>query len=228
MKQKRCILLVDDKDQSDVIDNIKLQLRNEFDLDFIVIKTTDSELKKDNSEDPDVEKIKNEIKAKIKVKSINVAFTDFDLECSYLNGLDIVTIVHDFRPKVDFFIYSGNWNKVISTVVGNTPQNATIEQLVEGVNKLIHANIVNCVGRTDYKDDLIKYLKRNNVESIELRLCSLLRANGDMVFNSCCPKFKGKSFSEIADTIENNPDESAEWIDAILPQTIAYLTEVNK
>lgn len=227
MKQKRCILLVDDKDQSVVIDNIKLQLRNEFDLDFIVIKTTDSELKKDNSEDPDVEKIKNEIKSKIKGKSINVAFTDFDLECTYLNGLDIVTIVHDSRPKVDFFIYSGNWNKVICSVVGGTPQNASTEQLVEGVNKLIHANIVDCVGRTDYKDDLIKYLKRNSTESIELRLCSLLRANGDIVFNSCCPNFKGKTFSQIADIIENNPDESSEWIDAILNQTIAYLTKVN-
>ena len=141
MKQKRCILLVDDKDQSVVIENIKIQLRNEFDLDFIVIKTTDPDFKKDDSEDPDVEKIKNEIKSKIKGKSINVAFTDFDLECSYLNGLDIVTIVHDFRPTINFFIYSGNWDKVISTVVGETPHNASTEQLVEGINKLIHETL---------------------------------------------------------------------------------------
>ena len=105
MNDKKCILLVDDKDQSVVIENIKIQLRNEFDLDFIVIKTTDPDFKKDDSEDPDVEKIKNEIKSKIKGKSINVAFTDFDLECSYLNGLDIVTIVHDFRPTI-IFLYT--------------------------------------------------------------------------------------------------------------------------
>ena len=106
MKQQRCILLIDDKDQCDVISNIKLQLRSEFDLDFISIRTSASELKQEDSEDIDIDKLKSEIKAKIQNKKIDIALTDFDLECDYLNGLSIVRIVHEFRHKVKFLIYS--------------------------------------------------------------------------------------------------------------------------
>jgi hypothetical protein len=64
---------------------------------------------------------------------------------------------------------------------------------------------------------------------MEHRLCVLLRANGDMVFNSCCPELKRKTFNEIAEMIENHSDaRSDEWIEAVLTQTIAYLAEVNR
>ena len=228
MKQKRCILLIDDKDQSDVTDSIKMQLRNDFDLEFILIRTAASELKKDEGEDLDIDKLKSEIEAKIKNKSIYIALTDFDLESDSLNGLGVVRMVHEIRSKVSFLIYSGNWDEVIRTVVGKDYKNSSIEELVGGINNLIHDNIINCIGRTDYKDDLIKYLKENKGDSIEHRLVTLLRANGEMKFESCYPEFKGMSFNEIADKIVNHSDaRSDEWIEAVLAQTIAYLVKVN-
>ncbi len=39
MKEHRCILLVDDKDQGDVTESIRIQMRSEFDLEFILIRT---------------------------------------------------------------------------------------------------------------------------------------------------------------------------------------------
>ena len=228
MKQKRCILLIDDKDQSDVTDSIKMQLRNDFDLEFILIRTAASELKKDEGEDLDIDKLKSEIEAKIKNKSIYVALTDFDLESDSIDGLGVVRMVHEIRPAVSFLIYSGNWDEVIRTVVGKDYKNSSIEELVGGINNLIHDNIINCIGRTDYKDDLIKYLKENKGDSIEHRLVTLLRANGEMKFESCYPEFKGMSFNEIADKIVNHSDaRSDEWIEAVLAQTIAYLVKVN-
>ena len=229
MKYKKCILLVDDKDQSDVIDSIKLQLRNNFDLEFILIRTSASEFKKENSEDLDLDKLINKIETEVKYKHIDVALTDFDLECDFFNGLDVVNLVHDIRKSIPFFIYSGNWDKVITSIVGSEYKLATIEQVVDGINKLIHGRIINCIGRTDYKQDLISYLKQENNESLEHRLCILLRSNGEMIFKSCYPEFKGKSFNEIADLIDNHSDaRSDEWIEAILTQTISYLAEVNK
>lgn len=230
MKQKkdRCILLIDDKDQSDVTDSIKLQLRNDFDLEFILIRTAASELKKDEGEDLDIDKLKSEMEAKIKNKSIYIALTDFDLESDSLDGLGVVRMVHEIRPEINFLIYSGNWDEVIRTVVGKDYKNSSIEELVGGINNLIHDNIINCIGRTDYKDDLIKYLKENKGDSIEHRLVTLLRANGEMKFESCYPEFKGMSFNEIADKIVNHSDaRSDEWIEAVLAQTIAYLVKVN-
>jgi len=229
MKQKRCILLIDDKDQSDVTDSIKMQLRNDFDLEFILIRTAASELKKDGGEDLDIDKLKSEMEAKIKNKSIYIALTDFDLESDSLNGLGVVRMVHEIRSKVSFLIYSGNWDEVIRTVVGKDYKNSSIDELVGGINNLIHDNIINCIGRTDYKDDLIKFLKENKGDSIEHRLATLLRANGEMKFESCYPEFKGMTFNEIADKIVNHSDaRSDEWIEAVLAQTIAYLVKVNQ
>ena len=229
MKKTKCILLFDDKDQTKITDNIKLTTKQEFDLDFIFIRTSSAELKKDDSEDLDTEKLKAKIVSETRGKVIDIALTDFDLECDYLNGLDVVRMVHEYHKKVNFFIYSGNWNKVIRSVIGEDYQQASQEQLVKGINALIHDKIVNCVDRIDYQEDLLKYLRHDSEDSMEHRLCVLLRANGDMVFNSCCPQLKGKTFLEIAEMIDNKSDaRSDDWIEAVLTQTIAYLTEVNR
>lgn len=229
MKQKRCILVVDDKPQSTVIKGIQSKLINDFDLNFIPIKTSAAEFKKDDSEELDVNKLKAELENQLKGKHIDIALTDFDLECPYFTGLDVVHMVHEIRSKVDFFIYSGNWNKVIESVIGKEHQKATIEELVGGINKLINAHIINCIDRTDYKETLIWYLKKGNIDSIEHRLSVLLRANGEMRFESCFPEFKGMTFNEIADMIDNHSDaRSDEWIETVLTQTIAYLVKVNQ
>ena len=229
MKQKRCILIIDDKSQSTVIKGIESKLFKDFDLDFIPIRTADAKFKKDDSEDLDVDKLKTEIETKIKGKHIDIALSDFDLECPYFTGLDAVHMVHEIRENVNFFIYSGNWNKVIESVVGKDYQSASIEELVKGINKLIKAQIIDCINRTDYQETLIEYLKKNKGDTIEHRLAILLRAHGDLKFESGFPNFKGKSFYEIADMIENHSDaRTDEWIDTLLTQTIAYLVKVNQ
>lgn len=229
MKQKRCILHIDDKDQSAVTDSIKRTLQHDFDLEFIFIRTTASELKKDDSEDLDLNKLRKDIETKIKNKHIDITLTDFDLGIENFNGMGIVQMVHMLRPKVNVIIYSGNWDKVIRTVVGKDYKQASIEELVKGINGLIHDNIIKCIDRSDYKNDLVKYLRDNKGDTIEHRLSTLLRENGELKFESCFPEFKGLTFSEIADIIDTHSDaRSDEWIEAILVQTIAYLVKVNK
>ena len=229
MKQKKCILVVDDKPQKAIINSIKSQLYNDFDLEFIPIRTSEAKFKKDDSEDLDVNKLNIYVKEEIKSKHIDIALTDFDLECGdEFTGLDVIYMVREMRPKLKFFIYSGNWNKVITSVVGKAYNQATIEELVEGINKLIKAQILDCIDRTDYQYRLVEYLRKEQNDSVEQRLIKLLRSNKNLIFQSCYPEFKEKSFGEIADIIENNSDmRSEEWIDAILSQTIAYLTTIN-
>lgn len=69
MKPQRCILLIDDKDQSEVADSIKMQLRDKYDLEFILIRTAAPEYKKDDSEEVDLSKLNNDIKTKISLVS---------------------------------------------------------------------------------------------------------------------------------------------------------------
>ena len=229
MKQKRCILVIDDKSQSAVIKGFKSKYSKDFDLDFIAIRTGAAELKKDDSEDLDIDKLKTEIESKIKGKHLDIALSDFELECPYFTGLDAVDLVHKIRKNVSFFVYSGNWNEVIKSVVGQEYQKASIEELVGGVNKLLNSQVIDCIDRTDYQDILIDYLNKEKGNSIEYQLATSLRVNGEMKFESCYPKFKGMTFNEIADMIECHSDaRSDEWIKAILVQTIAYLVKVNQ
>lgn len=229
MKQKRCILVIDDKSQSSVIKGFTSKYSKDFDLDFIVIRTGAAELKKDDSEDLDIDKLETEIETKIKGKHLDIALSDFDLECPYFTGLDAVHLVHEIRKNVSFFVYSGNWNEVIKSVVGQEYQKASVKELVGGINKLLKSQIIDCIDRTDYQEILIDYLKKDKGNSIEHQLAILLRANGDMKFESCFPEFKGMTFNEIADMIESHSDaRSDEWIEAILAQTIAYLVKVNQ
>lgn len=229
MKQKRCILVIDDKSQSAVIKGFKSKYSKDFDLDFIAIRTGAAELKKDDSEDLDIYKLKTEIESKIKGKHLDIALSDFELECPYFTGLDAVDLVHKIRKNVSFFVYSGNWNEVIKSVVGQEYQKASIEELVGGVNKLLNSQVIDCIDRTDYQDILIDYLNKEKGNSIEYQLATSLRVNGEMKFESCFPKFKGMTFNEIADMIECHSDaRSDEWIKAILVQTIAYLVKVNQ
>jgi len=220
--------VIDDKPQSAVINGIKSKLSKDFDLDFIPIRTAAADYKKDDSEDLDVDKLRTDIESKIKGKHLDIALSDFDLECPYFTGLDAVHMVHEIRKNVSFFIYSGNWNMVIESVVGQEYQKASIEELVGGVNKLIKAQVIDCIERADYQEILIDYLKKDKGNSLEHRLATLLRANGEMKFESCFPEFKGMTFNEIADMIDNHSDaRSDEWIEAVLVQTIAYLVKVN-
>jgi len=229
MKQKKCVLVIDDKSQSTVIKGIESVLIKDFDIDFIPIRTSAAELKKDDSEDLDVDKLKADIESKIKNKHIDIALSDFDLECPYFTGLDAVHMVHEIRENVSFFIYSGNWNKVIESVVGKEYQKASIDELVKGVNKLIKAQIIDCIDRIDYQETLIDYLKKNKKDTVEHRLATLLRAHGELKFESCFPKFRGKTFRDIADMIDNHSDaRTDEWIEAVLTQTIAYLVKINQ
>ena len=73
MKKTKCILLFDDKDQTKIIESIKLSTRQEFDLDFIFIRTSSAELKKEDSEDLDREKLKVKIVSETRGKVIDIA-----------------------------------------------------------------------------------------------------------------------------------------------------------
>lgn len=60
-------MLVDDKDQGDVTESIRIQMRSEFDLEFILIRTAAPEYKKDDSEEIDLDKLRDGIKTSIPI-----------------------------------------------------------------------------------------------------------------------------------------------------------------
>lgn len=106
MKKKVTVLIIDDVDQSKIIDALNKQLKRTCEFEAISIRTTDVELREDGSDHLDVIKLKERIKDLISSKHINWALTDFNLSEDDIDGIDVWGI-----ERSGFFNGRGKWAK---------------------------------------------------------------------------------------------------------------------
>lgn len=225
MKTKKNILIIDDEDQTNIAESLKIDLRKDFDVNFILIKTNDVALQSDNA-DLDMIKIKKRIIKDIQYNSVDLALTDYDLGDEHVDGIDIIGMLKEIRPKIPVILYSGNEDKVIRKIVGN---NLNTEDIVAGFKKLLKFGIIDFVRRPDYKTSIIKFLKNDKDPHLDYHFLKQLRKYKDYEFKSCCPALKGMKLGEIADMIERGSDfRSREWMEELIEQTIAYLIKINE
>ena len=126
-------------------------------------------------------------------------------------------------------MYSGNYTDAVRKLIQNPTGELSENQIAEAVSKFIKYKLVDCTDRPSYKDKAIAFFKKNREMSITDEFIKLLYEHSDMVFNSCCPQYKGKKFSEIASELESHNDSyTDEWVITMIHQTIAYLVEVNR
>lgn len=230
MKLIKRILVIDDKDQENILEVIHARLDKDFDLHTVGIRTSKPEYRKTGTNKLDIEKLEQEIDAAYESECwFELVLTDFDLnEEGYVDGLDVVEYIKSGRPAAPIMMYSGNFSKAIRKVV-NKEGTLTDEEVVKAVTKLVDYNIIQFIERTEYKEEAIKYLKGDKEISLRGEFLLLLKEHKDLVFNSCYPDFKGKTFEEIAKMIETHLDaRSEEWLSALIKQTIAYLVQINK
>ena len=163
MKPKKNILIIDDEDQTKIVEGLQLNLKKNFDVNFILIKTNDVAFQNDDA-DLDIIKIKERIANDIQSITVDLALTDYDLGDEHVDGLNIIEILKEIRPNVRVILYSGNQDKVIRKIVGNNPNT---EDLIAGFKKLLNFGIIDFVRRPDYRDRIIKYLNSNKKIHLE-------------------------------------------------------------
>lgn len=225
---EKCVLIIDDIDQSVNIKSLRMQVRGYCSLDAIAIKTTDVDLRAEDSEHLDLEKLKNTIKEAIRGKSIAWAFTDFDLSEDNINGLTVVKILKELRPKLKIVIYSGNLETVIRNVVGKPLAEANEDDVVKAVTTLVNYEIVHYVKRDNYIDKAVELIKNDEEPTVKEFFIQQLRMYSEMEFRSCYPKLSGRTLGEIADMIENSSDKRTDaWTQELVEQAIAYLVKIN-
>ncbi|MBQ2885994.1 MAG: hypothetical protein IJE43_19915 [Alphaproteobacteria bacterium] len=230
MKLKKTILVIDDKDQAREIENIQEELNDRFEITYFGIWTAQPQFRKDGSNDPDIDKIRSAIKTYYdRYHHFDLILSDFDLNAKgTVDGIDLIEYIKDLKPKAKILMYSGNYTDAVRKLIQNPTNQLTELQVAEAVSRFISYKLVDCTDRTSYRDRTIAYFKENKEMSITDELIKLLYEHGDMTFNSCCPKYKGKKFSEIAIELERgNNSYTDEWVMAMIHQTIAYLVEVN-
>lgn len=230
MKLKKTILVIDDKDQTREIENIQEELNDRFEITYFGIWTAQPQFRKEGSNNPDIDKLRNRIKSLYdSYHHFDLILSDFDLNTKgIVDGIDLIEYIKDLKPKAKILMYSGNYTDAVRKLIQNPTSQLTELQVAEAVSKFISYKLVDCTDRTSYRDRTIAYFKENKEMSITDELIKLLYEHGDMTFNSCCPKYKGKKFSEIAIELERgNNSYTDEWVMAMIHQTIAYLVEVN-
>lgn len=230
MKKKVTVLIIDDVDQSKIIDALKKQLKRKCEFEAISIRTTDVELREDGSDHLDVRKLKERIKDLISSKHINWALTDFNLSEDDIDGINVVEILTELRKNLKIIMYSGNRNAVVKRVLGKVKlQEATEEKIVEAVRKLMEYQIIDYVKRDEYKDKLIGLINRDDEPTVHDYFLEQLRQHSEMEFKSCYAPLKGKTLGEIADMIEKQSDKRVDsWTQELVEQTIAYLVKINE
>ena len=230
MKKKVTVLIIDDVDQSKIIDALKKQLKRKCEFEAISIRTTDVELREDGSDHLDVRKLKERIKDLISSKHINWALTDFNLSEDDIDGINVVEILTELRKNLKIIMYSGNRNAVVKRVLGKVKlQEATEEEIVEAVRKLMEYQIIDYVKRDEYKDKLIGLINRDDKPTVHDYFLEQLRQHSEMEFKSCYAPLKGKTLGEIADMIEKQSDKRVDsWTQELVEQTIAYLVKINE
>ena len=230
MKKKVTVLIIDDVAQLKIIDALKKQLNRKCEFEAISIRTTDVELREDGSDHLDVRKLKERIKDLISSKHINWALTDFNLSEDDIDGIDVVEILTELRKNLKIIMYSGNRNAVVKRVLGKVKlQEATEEEIVEAVRKLMEYQIIDYVKRDEYKDKLIGLINRDDELTVHDYFLEQLRQHSEMEFKSCYAPLKGKTLGEIADMIEKQSDKRVDsWTQELVEQTIAYLVKINE
>lgn len=221
------VLIIDDEPQGHDIEKIQHSLNGKINIYYRQIEVLDRAFL-DEDANLNIERLEREIISAVKSYH-DLILVDYDYGLKSYNGLDVIGVIRKVRKKCDVILYSADQKSIIDKVLGDDLAQCPKGKIIEGINQLMNFTILKIGRRGAHIDDAIQILKRDTLPSPRALLCEMLRTNGDRVFNSCCPKLKGKTFSEIADILDDeNNANGYKWLTAIMEQVIAYLVKVNE
>ena len=92
MKLKKTILVIDDKDQTREIENIQEELNDRFEITYSGIWTAQPQFRKEGSNNPDIDKLRNRIKSLYdSYHHFDLILSDFDLNAKgIVDGIDLI------------------------------------------------------------------------------------------------------------------------------------------
>jgi len=232
MKEEVFIIVIDDIKQDATIRALELRLKKYCIPRIEQIHTGAIELRKDDGSDHlDPQKLATLLKDKLKGKQIDWIATDFNLGEKNIDGIDVIRLmlnIRQFKHK-NIILYSGNIHSAIRKIINEVKTNDSEDAIAQAVAKFIALPIFKFDERLDFTNSLVELISKNHQPSLEERLLKLLYTHENMIFNSCYPPFAGKTFGEIAQTIEDESDaRSQEWLHALIDQTFAYLLQINE
>jgi len=228
--EKRC-LIIDNEEQVSSIETIERLGRvrglvvtcDEFNVGML----EKDEFFTDNR--IDINKVIEQFIQKHKGFTYHLVAFDWDLGDEIINGVELIRKFQENKflintPKI---LYSGLLKNEISSLLERFRRDElTKPVLINWINTLVKIDVRNSVDRISYEQEIITQLTKTD-ETLDLIIEEELKKYPDLRFtNSFTSKgFNGKTFLQIATTIENDDLLRNDFKKEIIQQVIAYLTE---
>jgi hypothetical protein len=224
--KKRC-LIIDDEDQSSEIEKMVRDGKTrgiELECEqFLVGSSSYTEVLTDGK--IDTEKVTSEYRRRFKNQTFQLAAFDRDLSDDDVDGVELIRQLTAKKilkntPKV---IYSGLLEEVLAPGINNNDRKA----LISRVKTLVNSNIKGYFERDTYESDILNILGKDE-ESLDLIIEDELKKFPTLIFKNefVNKKFKGKSYQEIAEMLDEYDHLRNDFKKEIVQQVTAYLTNI--
>lgn len=177
----------------------------------------------------DIIKVLEQFSQKYKSSTYHIVAFDWDLGDNEINGVELIRKFqeHKFLINTPKILYSGLLKDEISTQLEKYRKDSKHKPaLIAWINTLIKVDVKNFVDRTVYEQEIITLLSKTD-ETLDLIIEEQLKKFPDLKFGNSFTSnsFNGKTFLEIAHTLEENDLIRNDFKKEIIQQVIAYLTE---
>lgn len=235
---KTYCLVIDDDNQKNYFDTEikKVLMKDNIELEPIFIDPTDRKYLKKNHNGLDRALIEQDCLKELGGHYCPVIVSDYQIATKYddFNGLDILVALSEKYPHQYKILYSGakikeaikKISKKISENTDDIQGEKTDIYAIEQLKKSFSIN--DLISGKGYAEKVITYMRCSPSLLQQIFLSQLKDKYPNMIFQSCYPQFKGKTFVEIAEQIEKRTFQGGEFQQALIGQTIAYLAEINK
>lgn len=228
---KRTCLLIDDEKQDDNIPII-ISEGEKYNIEIEVYQfNVGNQERRDllENEEISLEKVGQVFRSEFRHVKFDLIAIDWNIG-SGIKGPTLIQYFNEsgIRKNVPKILYSGALREEVEKLFDDYRQNTsmTFKSIWGQLRTLLTTNALAYAGKENYELELVQQLRKID-DSVESTIEQELRANNDYIFKLGFPnkQFKGKSFGEIADIIDNDPNLRSNFTKEITQQVIAYLTE---
>ncbi len=219
------IIIIDDEDQTPQKEYIESKLKRDFDIEVHLINTNDDALGADGAIDEKI--LKGRLLEVMKGRSIDLVLTDYELSDEKYTGIDVVKLVKECRQGIPVIMYSGKKTEVLARLLGDY-KNRDEDELIAAINDFMSWGIAEFIGRGNYSDNAIKFVRQKRKPHVDDVFIQKLRSIGDEKCETGYPDWRDLTLNEICEVIENKRDMRSDlWMDDLIEQVVAYISKTS-
>jgi len=228
---ERSCLLIDNEDQSASIEEIEREAKKNSLIikchQFNVGSTMEPRFLTNNV--IDTGKVTEEFNKQFSNISFDLIAFDWDLDDESINGVELIRIFQQegIRRSTPKLLYSGVLKiKIEGLLEEYKSGKVDFKTAWKHIKTLIEINIVDFKDRDEYEKSIVLYLKKNS-PILEEILLKELRSNKDLKFHGLIGALEGKTFEDVANTIEKRADIAESFKVNLIEQATAYLADIK-